>query len=608
MSWLVAFRLSDRVGRRKVLEKTPGKDRRLPTSSELAQHVPKCDPLRLISGINPTDAAIQARFNNRALLLFRRWWIIPKLSDERMAAEGQSNIRYRTRLSQLWRCLECGNATAHFQLFTHTMSNSERLTGTPTDKEVGSHTQSQIMAARLTGAVLAGYCCTNFYAALNCRGLYADASHYLLKIAEKEYFHLYDPPRRTLQVLRQAAVVFLRRETNLDLFELGQVFSLSMLLLPSLLCGLCWLILPPERKSWIIFPLVGLLAGVSASSFAAIGEGALAASFLWPLFFLFLFRVEHPVFQIIFLLLCLPVFFLHEASFIFMFVFLAACTAKFSAAGTRAKRIFVTLCAILFLSIIIYEICWIIHPFNAVNRDGYISSMRRLAFIDVDGRWNLPLLTGALALVLLVATTVVRLASAKRTASVPIRVATLIFIVWALFAAAIPWAGDATFSPYPQLVARNQALFVGSILAAAAVITFGKKIPARMWLEPATLVVIAALACAQFSWDVAATQRWRAYMTDVRDRLAASDGLISWEQAFGSGDAGKNEIWRAMGFGWTMPSLSLVLQSGSPVHSLIAAPEGTRWQPFDPANLHDLPRIRGVDYTPYLQAMSERKP
>jgi hypothetical protein len=188
--------------------------------------------------------------------------------------------------------------------------------------------------------------------------------------------------------------------------------------------------------------------------------------------------------------------------------------------------------------------------------------MRRLAFIDVDGRWNLPLLTGALALVLLVATTVVRLASAKRTASVPIRVATLIFIVWALFAAAIPWAGDATFSPYPQLVARNQALFVGSILAAAAVITFGKKIPARMWLEPATLVVIAALACAQFSWDVAATQRWRAYMTDVRDRLAASDGLISWEQAFGSGDAGKNEIWRAMGFGWTMPSLSLVLQSG----------------------------------------------
>jgi hypothetical protein len=169
----------------------------------------------------------------------------------------------------------------------------------------------------------------------------------------------------------------LRRETNLELFELGQAFSLSMLLLPTLLCGLCWLILPPERKFWIIFPLLGLLAGVSASSFAAIGEGALAASFLWPLFFLFLFRVEHPVFQIVFLLLCLPVFFLHEASFIFMLVFLVACTAKFFAADTRAKRIFVILCAILFSSIIIYEIRWIIHPFNAVNRDGYIIACAR---------------------------------------------------------------------------------------------------------------------------------------------------------------------------------------------------------------------------------------
>src|SRR5437868_2655006 len=200
-----------------------------------------------------------------------------------------------------------------FQLFVHTMSNSASLSIAPSDHEVGLRKESQVTVAWLTGTVLAGYCCTNFYAALNCRGLYADASHYLLKIAEKEYFHLYDPPRKTLQILRQAAVVFLRRETNLGLFELGQAFSLSMLLLPTLLCGLCWLILPPERKSWIIFPLLGLLAGVSASSFAAIGEGALAASFLWPLFFLFLFRVDRPVFQIVFLLLCLPVFFLHEA-------------------------------------------------------------------------------------------------------------------------------------------------------------------------------------------------------------------------------------------------------------------------------------------------------
>ena len=242
----------------------------------------------------------------------------------------------------------------------------------------GAVTPGQSVTAWLTASVLVGYCCTALYAALNCRGLYADASHYLLKIAEKDYFHLYDPPRQSLQILRQAAVVFLRRKTDMGLFELGQVFSLSMLLLPTALCGLCWLILPSERKSWIIFPLLGLLAGVSASSFAAIGEGALAASYLWPLLFLFLFRVDRVVFQIGFLLACIPVFFLHEASFIFMFVFLFACVRKYLTVKTAAERGFAVLCVVLFLAIIVFEIRWIIHPVNVVNRIGYTYELRRL--------------------------------------------------------------------------------------------------------------------------------------------------------------------------------------------------------------------------------------
>ena len=119
--------------------------------------------------------------------------------------------------------------------------------------------------------------------------------------------------------------------------------------------------------------------------------------------------------------------------------------------------------------------------------------------------------------------------------------------------------------------------------------------------------MIAALAGAQFSWDLAATQQWRVYTADVRNRLAAADGLISWERALALGDPNKNEMWRVMGSGWTMPSLSIVLQSGSSVRSIIAAPEGS-WKPFDPSNLSNLPRIRGVDYSPYVRTMREVKP
>ena len=290
-----------------------------------------------------------------------------------------------------------------------------------------------------------------------------------------------------------------------------------------------------------------------------------------------------------------------------MLIFLFACAGKFLAAGDRSERIFLTICAVLFGSIIAYEICWIIRPFNAVDRDGYITRLLHLAFVVRDGRWNVPLLTGAMALITLGALLVLRLKALERIANAGTLVTTLIFIAWALFAAVIPWASTAAFAPYPQYQARNQALFVGSALAAAAVVALQKRVVPQIWPRPATLVVIATLACAQFSWDVAATQRWRAYIADVRDRLAAADGLISWEQALALGDADKNEIWRAMGFGWTMPSLSVVLRSPS-VRSIIAAPEGTHWQPFDPSNSTDLPRIRGVDYSPYVRAFREIKP
>jgi hypothetical protein len=402
---------------------------------------------------------------------------------------------------------------------------------------------------------------------------------------------------------RQALVVALRRLTNLDLFELGQAFSLSMLLLPTALCALCWSILPRDHKSWIIFPIFALLAGVNASSFAPIGEGAIAASYLWPLFFLFLFRTDRPVFQATFLLLCIPAFFLHETGFIFMLVFLFACVEKFRAAAARRDRLFLVLCALVFVSIIAYEIRWIIHPLNAVDRAGYLDGLRRLEFANYNGRWNLPLVTGAVGLMSVAAIAALQLWTTRRIARPGTRVVTLIFVALTLVAAVAAWSSDASFSPFSQYQARNQAMFVGSGLGAASVMALQERIPHRIWLQPATLVVIAALAFAQFSWELAATERWRGYIADVRARLAAPTGLIGWEQNLASGDPEKNQMWRLMRFGWTMPSLSVILQSGSPVRSMIAAPNGSSWQPFDPSNLDKLPRIRGVDYAPYIRAI-----
>jgi hypothetical protein len=122
-------------------------------------------------------------------------------------------------------------------------------------------------------------------------------------------------------------------------------------------------------------------------------------------------------------------------------------------------------------------------------------------------------------------------------------------------------------------------------------------------MQPATIVVVVGLCIAQFSWDVAATTRWRDYVADFKARLANSKGLIGWDRALASGDPIRDREWRLMSTGWVMPTLSIILQSGGPIRSLIATEAVDPW-PFDPSVPENLPKVRGVDYTPYVQTMA----
>ena len=133
------------------------------------------------------------------------------------------------------------------------------------------------------------FCCA-LYASLSARGLYHDGVYYLMRVAERQGFHLTDPARTTVQILRQAPIVALSRFTSMSLFGRGQVFTFVMLAFPPLLCGLCWFVAPRDRKVWVLFPLTFLLTGFAATSIHAIGEAAIATAYFWLLLFMVLFR------------------------------------------------------------------------------------------------------------------------------------------------------------------------------------------------------------------------------------------------------------------------------------------------------------------------------
>jgi hypothetical protein len=175
------------------------------------------------------------------------------------------------------------------------------------------------------GFVLVLITASSLFASIPARGLFQDGVYYLYRIAEREWFHLVDPARTVVQVMRQAPIVLLSRFSNLSLFERGQAFSFVMLMLPALICMACWFLLPHGRKGWIIFPILHLLVGISATSFNAVGETSIATSYWWCLFFLLLFRTRDIATQSLFLLLCALAFYLHEGAFPLMLVLLIAC-------------------------------------------------------------------------------------------------------------------------------------------------------------------------------------------------------------------------------------------------------------------------------------------
>ena len=454
--------------------------------------------------------------------------------------------------------------------------------------------------------ILLAYALASIYAANYNRGLYADGSYYLVRMAETQDFLLFDPARTTVQIIRQFPVIMLQHWGDLSLAQLGQVFSLSMLLIPVALCAVCWPILPSGRKSWIFFPILHILAGVSASRFAAIAEGAIAASYFWPLLFLLLFRTRGAAGQLLFLGMLLPAFCLHETVILLMTILAVVCVLCLRRKQERGSRIFLMVSTAIIVLIAAHELYWIIFPRFAADRAAYFSSLLGLKFLVSDGRANLPLITGILGLAAFIAVAFMNMRAPARMKWHPMAVS-FVFLSFALAATWSACYSDLGFTPNAQLQARNQAVFISSIVAALAVMVTIHKFSASGWVNAPTMLILAALSVAQLAWDVAATNRWRSYINDLRERLASSVGFIYYEQSFYSGSPERDINWRLMTAGYAMPTLSIALNTGGPVASLVTAPKNTAWQAFDPSKPDLLPRIRGIEYSPFVIAVTRTK-
>jgi hypothetical protein len=443
----------------------------------------------------------------------------------------------------------------------------------------------------------------SIYASIDARGLYHDGVYILFKVAEHNWFFLHAPARNSVEILRQAPIVLLSVFTSMPLFQRGQVFTFIMLALPTILCALCWLIAQRDRKAWVLFPLAYLLIGFEATSIHAIGEAAVATSYFWILLFLFLFRTRSVGSQVFFLLLSIPALQLQEGAFPLTAVLLFACFLRVRSVVDLRERLFVGVGILWFVTVLAYQVSWIIHPHRPPELMSVLQGLMQLQFLYVDGHLNLPFVTGTVASSALVAAFVINATQSSDDAVFGTRIIAVGFALFALIAVAVAVLIEKSFAPFAHLQARYHPMFVGTALGATMVLVREFRVPHRLWMQPATIIILISLCGAQMAANVVATGRWHAYVVDLQSRLGNARGLIPWEATLHTGDKHADINWHLMAISWVIPVTSIVFAPSGQINSMIDLPVGTTYRPVDPEKPLELPPLYGIDYSPYRQAV-----
>lgn len=466
----------------------------------------------------------------------------------------------------------------------------------------------EVRTLRLTfGLLLATSLGCSIYASLNARGLYADAGGLLVVIYEGKRSFVFGS-RAVVEVLRQSPIMLLSSYTSATLFQCGQALTFVMLMLPAMLCSACWWVAPPNKKAWIIFPLAYLLIGFAATSMHAVGEAAIATSYYWILIFVLMFRAGSVPGQVVFLVLCVPAFELHEGTFPLTGLLLVTLAARVhSAVGHRREGVFVSSACILLVAILAAQLHAVIYPLYPDDRAHILQGLTHFEYLYFDGRFNLPLVSGLVALLSVCSLFLVGATQpAERVASST----KLILVAWTCFALAAMVTAltvEQSFSPFSQLQSRYHPPIISAVLGAMMILLRRYRVPQRRWINPATIFVLISLCATQAVADISATWRWNAYVTDLRSRVANGQGLIPWETALRAGNDRTDIDWRIFAIGWVVPYLCVIFAPNGVVNAMVDLPVGATFRPLDPEQPDRLPKLRGINFDPYKGFLSDRQ-
>src|SRR5215472_8300607 len=226
-----------------------------------------------------------------------------------------------------------------------------------------------------------------FYAGLVLRGLFADGVDILLRMVQHHSFYNQEPSRITIIILQEAPTLAAIGLGIGDLHVVAQIFSVCLNVLPLLGIGLCFFMLPADRKEYILLPAFAAFGGMYCALYGVVSEALLATAYFWVLFYLILFGHESPRWRVLIIALAIPTLELDEIMvFLAPLLTLASLWRRDTVVGAW-NRATLLLLAPWFAAVAFHAAFEVLHPYSASNRDAFIEGMVHLQWLGNPHGW-----------------------------------------------------------------------------------------------------------------------------------------------------------------------------------------------------------------------------